>query len=347
MGKASKAWRAAKLLLFVAVIYLLYLIIRRIGVYRVLAVLEETPGRAVYAVVALFFAAFLLWTFRWQLLMKREERKSILVLFPVYMAGVFGNVMTPGARVGGEPLRAYYMFRIYGGHQTAYLGTILAAKAGNAMVFTVLLLFSVTFIALFVPLNIWLKVLLEGSVLLVVTAMVSGFLLREKIGVRSRLMARLLRALYEFPLLRVLRRRFHSYERFESYMIDKLDNVFAPVVRAATTPKAIGKIVFTTLLSWLVYFLAHYILFIALGAGISFLGVLIIITISQFLGDISTSPGGAGFMEAIMIGLCAAFGVETSIAAAVTLLSRAVFYAYGLGMGGVCLGVLALAYRRT
>ena len=47
-----------------------------------------------------------------------------------------------------------------------------------------------------------------------------------------------------------------------------------------------------------------------------------------------------------MIGLCAAFGVEPGAAAAVTLISRVLFYAYGLGLGGLCLAALSVAYGR-
>lgn len=346
MGKASKAWNVAKLMAFVAILGFLYLLIRRIGVRKVWALFQQVPPKMIYLSGALHLAAFLLWTLRWQLLMQRKHRKPFHVLFPVYMAGVFGNIVTPGARVGGEPLRAFYMSRIYGGSKTSHLGTVLAAKAGNAVVFMGLVLFSVTFVTLFVPINIWLKVLLEGFVLLIVAAMVSGFLLREKIGVRSPLMGKLLGWIYNLPLLRVLRKRFHSYERFENYMIDKLDNVFAPVVRTVTTPKAMAKTLFTTLSSWLTFFLAHYLFFVSLGADIDYLGVVIIVCISTFLGEMAASPGGAGFMETIMIGLCAGFGVETSIAAAVTLLSRALFYIIGVGIGGVCFGALALMYGR-
>ena len=97
----------------------------------------------------------------------------------------------------------------------------------------------------------------------------------------------------------------------------------------------------------MIFYLAHYVLFSALGAGASFFEVFLIVTVSNFCGDISFAPGGAGFMETAMIGLCAAFGVDTSTAAAVTLISRGVFYLCGVGVGGTCFAVLAMLYGRT
>ena len=47
-----------------------------------------------------------------------------------------------------------------------------------------------------------------------------------------------------------------------------------------------------------------------------------------------------------MIGLSAAVGVKTTTAAAVTLISRGIYYFYGLGVGGLCFLVLGSLYGR-
>ncbi|MCK4374920.1 MAG: flippase-like domain-containing protein [Candidatus Brocadiae bacterium] len=335
----------AKVLAVLIVLALLYYVLRRIGFGTIHAAMRRVRPGSVGAAALLYFGVFLLWSFRWQLLMKREQRKSILALFPIYMAGVFGNVITPGARVGGEGIRAYYMSRAFGGEKTAYLGTILADKLGNGAVFMVFMVLSVAFVVLFVPLGLVPKLVLEGVVLLVVTIVVGGFLVRKRMAGRSGVLRKLLRAVYNSALLKLVR-RFRTYEHFEDYAIRKLDNVFTPIAQAAGSPKALVKILVISAGSWMLLYLAHYVLFRGLGVEIGFPQVLVIVTISTFVGDVSVSPGGAGFMETAMIGLCAAFGVEHGTAAAVTLISRGIFYAYGLGVGGLCLGALAAVYGR-
>ncbi|NIM40587.1 MAG: flippase-like domain-containing protein, partial [Hydrogenophaga sp.] len=186
-----------------------------------------------------------------------------------------------------------------------------------------------------------------GAVAFILLAVVSGLLLRHHIGQRSRLLGRLLPAIYNGRLLKLLRRRFPTYEHFEQYVIAKVDNLLSPLSRAATSPKALAKIVTISAASWLGVCLAHKLLFAGLGVEIAFSKVVVIVTIATFLGDISASPGGAGFMEAAMIALCAAFGVEYQAAAAVTLIGRGIFYVCGLGVGGTCLAVLAAMYGRT
>jgi uncharacterized protein (TIRG00374 family) len=128
--------------------------------------------------------------------------------------------------------------------------------------------------------------------------------------------------------------------------VRKLDNVLRPVVRATGSPKALAKIIVITTAAWLLYCLAHHVLFLELGAEIGFVRVAVIVTISTVVGDLSMTPGGAGLLETAAIALCGAFGVDYETAAAVILVSRGVYYALGLAGGGLCLGALALLYRR-
>lgn len=340
------AWNAGKAAIVVGVLVLLYMVLRKIGFSEILRAMRRAPASAVWASIGLMQSVFLLWAWRLQLMMPREERESILKVFPIYMSGIFGNIITPGARVGGEPIRAYYMGKVFGGEKSGHFGVLLADKFGNMSVYMIYLMVAVSFVVVSVPIALWLKIVLEAAVLLIIGAVISGVLLREHIGTESKFMGWLLRFLYDQPVLRFIRRRFSSYQHFEEYVIDKLDNIFGPVFRAVRSPKALAKLFIISGISWLLFYLAHYVLFRALGAEASFFQVFLIVMVSNFCGDISFAPGGAGFMETAMIGLCAAFGVDKSTAAAVTLISRGVFYICGVGVGGSCFGGLALLYGR-
>jgi hypothetical protein len=333
-------------LVTLVVVLLLYFVLRRVGLAEIRAAIQKAPAAAVTAAVLLHMAAFVLNCFRWQQLMHPSERRRLLSLLPLYMAGVFGNLVTPGARVGGEPIRAYYMSAAFGGERSAHLGTILAEKLGNGAVFLVFLLFSLAFVVVFVPLATVFKVVMLVVVTGVPLVALSGFLLREHIGTRSALFRKLLSVLYDGAPLRLIRRRFATYQHFEDYVIRKFDNVLMPIGRAAGSPKALTKIVVISVAAWLVYCLAHYVVFRALGSQVGFAKIVIVVTISTFFGDASVSPGGVGFAEGAMIGLCAAFGLDHSVTVAATLISRGIYYVFGLGIGGGCLAVLMLKYGR-
>jgi uncharacterized protein (TIRG00374 family) len=161
------------------------------------------------------------------------------------------------------------------------------------------------------------------------------------------MVVRVLRYLYNCAPLRLLRERFASYEHFEDYAIRKLDNLLTPIARAAGSPKAVAKVMVISSTSYLILCLAHYALFRALAVEIGFMPVIVIVTVSTLVGDASVAPGGAGFMEATMIALCAAFGVPKEAAAAVTLMARGIFYIVSLGVGGLCLIALIVVYGRS
>jgi len=339
-------WSAAKALAFLAVLALLYLLLRRIGFAAILEAMRGIEHGKLRLAVGLCLAALIVQSVRVQLLMSPEHRGSFIVMFLIYMAGVFGNVVTPGARVGGEPLRAYYMNKALGGPTTRHFGVLLADKLSNLTVFMAIVLVSVSFVAAFVKLPLASKIVLEVAMLVVILSVVSGFLLHRHFVAQSSRLARLLQGIYNAPLLKFLRRSFPTYGHFEEFAIRKLDNLFGPIGRTASNPAFVGRALGLSVVAWLLQFGANYALFNALGAHVSFFSVVIIISISTFVGDLSMAPGGAGFMETSMIGLCAALGVQQHTAAAVTLVSRGIFYFFALGLGGLCFVALASFYGR-
>ena len=345
MGKRAAILTAAKVLAVLVVLVVLYLVLRGIGFREVVEAIKGADAASVCVSVALFFVVCMLFAFRMRLMMDPGERVSLFALVPVYMAGVFGNCVTPGARVGGEPIRVYYMGKMLGGSRSGHLGVLLAAKLGNLSVYFLFLMMSVAFVAVYAPIGLAPKIVLEGAVILIIVGIVSGVMLRRHIGVSSGLLGRLLRTAYNIPLLRSAR-HFPTYEHLEEYVIQKLDNVMTPIGRAAKNPWVLAELLVVSLVTWLLFYLAHYVLFVGLGADVDFLRVIVIVTVSTFCGELSATPGGAGLIEAVMIGMCAAFGVDAQTAAAVTLISRGIFYAYGLGVGGVSLAVLAAIYGR-
>ena len=346
MAQRNTIVNALKVAVFALALAALYWVFRSIGLRNIAAAMGRASRLSIVESAGLFVAVFLMWAVRWQVIMRNQPPVRLLKVFPILMAGVFGNIVTPGARVGGEPIRAYYMSKALGGDKSACFGTVLVDKFSNWVIFMAFLLASLTFVIIYVPLPLASKVVMAALVALVVVPVVSGLLLREHIGTRGGLLGRLLPWLYDFPLLRVLRRRFPTYQHFEDYAIGRLESLWEPISRTAGSPFILFVVCLLSAVSWLLFCLAHYVLFLGLGADIGFMRVLIIVTVTTFLSDMSIAPGGAGFTEAIMIGLCAAFGVGSSVAAAATLISRGLFYLFGLGVGGLCLSGLSLVYGK-
>ena len=84
-------------------------------------------------------------------------------------------------------------------------------------------------------------------------------------------------------------------------------------------------------------YLSSYFLFISLNSQINFLSLIVVVTLSYLIGDISPVPGGIGLTEGTMFLLYSAIGVSPSIAIVISLLSRMIYYFFSLLMGGLSL----------
>ena len=112
---------------------------------------------------------------------------------------------------------------------------------------------------------------------------------------------------------------------------------FRKIVR---TKKMIFIGVVLSLAYWLLNFATSYFLFLAFGVEISFLIVIVVFSIGNLIGDLSPSPGGIGLIEGVSIITYSLLGVGLSVAVAVALLTRIIFYLFSLLLGGISLAHL-------
>ena len=86
-------------------------------------------------------------------------------------------------------------------------------------------------------------------------------------------------------------------------------------------------------------------MFKAFSYDVSFLAVIIVVTLSLLIGSIIFVPGGIGLIETVMISLYFSFGIGSSIAATVAVVDRFIFYFFSLFVGGLCLAYLNIRYK--
>ena len=99
--------RSVVLLLIGALIILV--MVHMVGIGDVISVLYQVNPSLFAAAVALEFISIFLWSIRWKILLKPFKSVTITTVFKGILIGIFFNNITPMARTGGEPFRAYYM----------------------------------------------------------------------------------------------------------------------------------------------------------------------------------------------------------------------------------------------
>jgi len=87
------------------------------------------------------------------------------------------------------------------------------------------------------------------------------------------------------------------------------------------------------IIKWIVVIVKNYIIFLALAFPIQIHQVFIIVLLSNFIGYMSTVPNGFGVTELVMMHLFVVIGISPELAAAITIIDRAIFYFYNTLLG--------------
>lgn len=277
----------------------------------------------------------------------------------IYLAGSFLDATTPGARVGGEPLKSYYLGRMLGRPKSECLATVVVEKLTNLAVLGVIAMVSLVFVLALVELRSKLWLTLAVLLALIVTGYLLAIIVwlghrRRRQPVRKQetedveagadgehiqrarrpLLTRLLASLWGWgPIQRRLVNRFPTSQILEAHVHERIDNFTASIRQVGHRHDLIVANLILAAVMWLVVFGRTYALFVGFGSDIYYSEVAVIVTISIMLSYLAFTPGGLGVSEVVLLTLYVAFGVERSIAAAVAVLDRLIYYGFGIGLG--------------
>ena len=319
-------------ILTIVAIFLAFNLVKDIDFYEVYLIFTEIN----FVYVSLAFVsglfAFLLWNLRFRNSLRGLVKIKYLSLLPILFTGLFVNMITPGSGVGGEPVRAYYLSKKYKKPKTKFLGCIFGDKFFNLAVFISFVIISLLLVIIYFDIQATTKFILEGVLLLlfvIVASFVYFFFRKYRLDITL-----ITKNLYK---LRILKKRFQSYARFNNYVNKKLDNFLTIFRKVIVDKKRFYSGIFLSILIWMFTFLISYFLFLAFGFHVNFISVITVVTLGFFFGDISPLPGGIGMAEGVMFLLYSAMGIFEPVAIAVALLSRIIYYFYTLLIGGIAL----------
>lgn len=294
------------------------------------------PPATFAASASLALLGFLCNALRWAALARRSRPADLGFMAGTYLAGVLGNVLSPGARFGGEPVKAFLMRARYGGGLGEHMALILLDKTCNGLSFLCFVVASGAALAFRAigPLGLALLPLL----LLPVAVLLSARLLpRRRVAAGF---ARLLRPFFESRLGKALFAR--GGRNPGAALEEALNRYLDPLARL--TPPMGGLVLLLSWAYWLLTCASSWLLFRSLGMELDLGGTIVIMTLSTFVSDLGTTPAGLGFVETSMLALFAAAGISGSLAGAGVLANRFVSLAVSLGIGGLASLFLGLRF---
>jgi len=267
----------------------------------------------ILGVIALFF--------RWEFVVRYCRLKiSDARLFLITLAGISFSHLMPSSRMGGEPVRAYFLRNETKRSTSICLSTIIVERIFDAMTFSLISLAVLVAIVVFWNLPLWM------IALLILAFLISSSMLFLMIYISVNRKVGLRMVLWFLKKFEKLISRWKSVIELEKKL--KRDVVlYSANVGMMIKNKDLWALGFSySLLIWLFDMFRMYFIFLALGTNVSLLVVGGAIIIAALAGAIPISPGGLGLIEGAMIVTFSSAGIPIPIAGMVTIIDRLISY---------------------
>lgn len=318
------------LILILAGIGIIAAMIAFIGPEKILSALEKANPIFIILAVIVQFLVYGLWTWRWSITtnsVKINVKKRHLL--PMLMVGLAVNNITPSARGGGEPVRAYILSKYSKCSMESSFATVIADRGLDMFPFIVLSVITIFAIMMSFSLPLWVLLSLIIAVILLIVLFVLIFYasLNKNAGEKlTRWTLKIIRRFYRKNPEKLEKKALNAIHEFQFTMKIMLKD-----------RKVMLYGIPISFLIWFFEIVRVYLVFSAFGMDISLILIAEVFIIASLIGMIPLLPGGLGAVDGIMILLYSAAGVPPSISAAATVLERLISFWMTSIIGIACL----------
>jgi hypothetical protein len=301
-----------------------------IGPDKILNAMENANPIFIILAVLIQFFIYGLWTLRWSVTtnsVKINVKKRHLL--PMLMVGLAANNITPSARGGGEPVRAYILSKYSKCSMESSFATVIADRGLDMFPFIVLSVITIFAIMVSFSLPLWILLSLIIAVILLIILFVLIFYtsLNKKAG-----------ETLTWWILKLIRRFYKKDpEKLEKKAIGAIHEFQFTMKIMLKDKKVMLYGIPLSFLIWFFEIIRVYLIFSAFGIDISLILIAEVFIIASLIGMIPLLPGGLGAVDGIMILLYSAAGVPPSISAAATVLERLISFWMTSIIGIACL----------
>jgi|TARA_Y100000310_G_C20636308_1_gene791342 hypothetical protein len=302
-------------------------------------VLQNANWHLVLLGISLNFVVIGLWTLRWDIvLIKMKYKISYIWLYLTTIVANFGDAISPGMRIGGEPFRAYFLEKKYVGVKFDDIAASLVLER----VYSTSIFFAISATSIiYVLLKYRFSLKLHGPLLfiLIVASTLMFFmfyaLFKTKSGIRTleRLTSFIISKVSHRKFWKKIKRKYGSEKCIENYIDKHIHQFFRDISHFIREGVLWTEGTVISIIYWIVILAQAYIFFLAIGSTISASAVVVIIMVSNLSGLITFLPSGMGVTEMIQTALCVLFAVPLGDAAAAVILIRGNYYLFGIVFG--------------
>lgn len=314
--------------LFALGILIIFFILRYIGVEETVAVLKEVKVSFLFLGVLTQILLFVIWGYRWKTILEAiEERVSVKNLYISLFIGVMINNITPSAKTGGEPIRAYTLSKREKIRVERAFATITADRVFDSFPYTFLSLFSVLYLFFFRDVPTWVQYVLLFALFFSIFMLMVTVYLCINVKTAKRLI---------LGMINFFGRFFPRIKRYSGMVEERIVDFNSTVLKIGKSRSTMAK---SMIISFLMLFLSVsrvYFIFRAVGYDVTLIVPIVVTIIAIQVNIIPLLPGGLGTTEGVMIIIFSIFGISSAISASVAILDRLLSYWLGIFIGAAC-----------
>ncbi len=319
-----KFWKIVSFLIAGVLLFLVFL--HFVGFQSLLSTFAQVNSSLYLLAVGLIIVSIVFWAVRWNVYVdSRGYTVGLFDLLKLTLIGIAINNLTPLARMGGEPVRAYLLSSKHGVDFEDSVASVMAD--GSTFLITHLLFIVVGFIAVLSIMSPprWIVTILALSCISVLS-----LLFGLVFGIYSG-------RDYIIRFLRYITNKFDRLKEHREGIVERYEKFRASFKECLSDKKNLSKVFLVAGLSRALNIIAYFLMFLAVGHYLPIPVLIAVLGIVAMANVLPITPGSLGVYEGVFISAFALVGVPISISAVVVLLQRLVWY-WGTSILGVSLG---------
>lgn len=298
---------------------ILIILILLIGPEKIVNALELANPWYVIVALIIQFVLYAFWTERWSINIdvvgiKIKKRH----LLPITLVGMAVNNLTPSARGGGEPIRAYILSKYSNSPMEKSFATVIADRGLDTFPLFLLAIITIIYAVLYLKLSTILIVSLVIALIVLLALFLSAFYMSINREMGERATRWLVKVIKRFS-----KREHSKLERNALIALNGFQNSIRILMR---NRKVLFYALPLSFLIWFVEIIRLYIVFLAFNTPVSLELIAAVFVIATLIGLIPFIPGGLGAVDGMMIVLFSIAGVPPSISAAATIVERLISF---------------------
>ncbi len=316
--------RVKTAILLLAGISIIVIMIHLAGTGEIIEVLLGA-GPIIFLAAGCQAVAILLWSLRWKILVDTFQPVAFKTMVLGVLIGLFFSNITPVARAGGEPFRAYYLEKKVNIPFEDAFATIVVDRILDSIPSMVIIAGSLTYFVLRMEISTQVIIILIS--IFILNIFLLSFVLYFSFNVRAA------KKLVNFVFKIVSKFSKRNYQNRIEKAVEQYHNA---IQRYSSQRRNLTLSLCVSGAFWAFLILRSYLVIVALGYSMPFAGVAVVQTVGPSVGVLPLLPGGIGSVDGTMVFLYTLFHFSYVVAVSISLIDRFISFWVPTLVGGLC-----------